>query len=549
MRSILNTLILLLAIIVSPHAHCRVRDYKADYVVVGMGAAGAGVAKILSDDKDASVIGIEAGGDLDNAIPIFDSTYAPILESDYFPEYFYQLSQVVQRDAGSGDFNYTTGRLLGGGSSINGEQYVQGSEINYSQWAPLVGREWSTQKIFSAFKHIENYEGISPAPTQRGHNGLVHIRQAPVVPTTMAIKFVTAVAEATGYPEIIDYNDRATPIGPFTRWQLFQQSNGRRESSSTAYLKPFVNAELKGKHKRQLKILDRTTVLKVLFKENKAIGVRVLKDGVFANVYARKKVILCAGIYSNCLLQLSGIGPRSKLKPLGIDVIFDNPFVGQNLVNQFINIALFTANPNDPGVPANDPNALYVGGAFLPDPTPPVNPALRGVQLIGASASPGSFQIVIITNQPKSRGNVMLQSKDPLQIPLVDDGAFSNPADLKTFMNIYKVYIREIAVALNAIDSQYVLIAPTLDVINDDNLLQEYILTNIDHTHHWTGTCRMAPLDQGGVVDSHGNVYGVKNLVIADDSIAPFIPDGNTAACAFMIGRKIALDIKKHEKK
>lgn len=548
MKTILSLVILALAL-TPTHAHCRIKNYKADYVVVGMGAAGAGVAKILSDDKNSSVIGIEAGGDFDDATPISDSTFAPVLEDEYFPEFFYQLNQVLQTNAGDAEFNYTTGRLLGGGSSINGEQFVRGSEINYSQWEPLVGRKWSTQSIFSVFKDLENYDGISSAElARRGHSGLVQIRLAPKDPTTMATKFVAAIAQATGYPEIIDYNDPATPIGPFTRWQLFQKPDGRRESSSTAYLKPFVNTKLDDKHKRRLKILDNTTVFKVLFDGNKAIGVRVLKDGAFANVYARKKVILSAGVYSNCLLQVSGIGSKDVLKPLGIDVIFNNPSVGKNLVNQFITTAVFTANPNDPGVPENDPSALYVGGAFLPDPTPPVNQLLRGVQLIGISPKPGTFAIAIITIQPESRGFVTIQSKDPLKVPLVDDGAFSDLSDLDTFMNIYKVYIKDIAAKLKAIDSQYVLVDPTIDIINDDALLKDYILENINHTHHWTGTCRMAPLDQGGVVDAHGNVYGVKNLVIADDSIAPFIPDGNTAACAFMIGRKIALDIQKHEK-
>lgn len=549
MKLISKLPILLLTIISFVHEECRSIDYEADYVVVGMGAAGAGVAKILSNNKAVSVIGIEAGGDYDDSVPISNSTYAPVLEEEYFPNYFYQLSQIPQPLAGGAQFNYTTGRLLGGGSSINGEQYVRGSGINYSQWAPLVGERWSAENIFSAFKDLENYFGIATAITRRGYSGLVHIRQAPVNPTTMAEKFVTAVSQATGYPEIIDYNDISTPIGPFTRWQLFQRPDGRRESSSTAYLKPFLDKNLEGRDKRQLKILVNSTVLKVLFDGTKATGVQILKNGEFSNVYARKKVILCAGIYSNCLLQISGIGSKDLLKSIGIDVIYDNPNVGKNLINHFINMAVFTANPDDPGVPEEDPNALYVGGAFLPDPTPPVDPLVRGVQLIGVSGGPGSFVIAIITNQPKSRGTVTIQSKDPLQVPLVDDGTFTDSADLDTFMNVYKIYIKEIAARLNALDSQYVLVDPTLDIINDDELLEEYILANIDHTHHWTGTCRMAPLDQGGVVDSHGNVYGVENLVVADDSIAPFIPDGNTAACAFMIGRKIALDIKRHEKK
>ena len=99
----------------------------ADYVVVGMGAAGAEIASRLSQ-AGFSVIALEAGGNHDNDVPIKNSTFAPVLEEDYFPQYFYQLLQVLQSNADDAQFNYTTGRLLGGGTSINGEQYVEGTD-------------------------------------------------------------------------------------------------------------------------------------------------------------------------------------------------------------------------------------------------------------------------------------------------------------------------------------------------------------------------------------------------------------------------------------
>lgn len=517
------------------------RQYKADYVVVGMGAAGAGVAKLLSDNGKTSVIGIEAGGNHDHDEAIKNSTYAPILESDYFPQYFYQMQQVVQPAAEKNDFNYTTGRLFGGGSSINGEQYVRGSPQLYENWETSLGRKWSVQSIEETFKSLETYNGSTLNPSERGFSGPVNIRQAPVIPTTMATKFVNATALATGFDEILDYNLPETPMGPFTRWQLFQKPNGNRESSSTAYLEPIIERKKGDNCKRKLKIFDKTTVLRVVFDGNKAIGVKVLKNGKYATVYARKKVILCAGVYSPWILQASGIGPKQQLKAAGINVIYDNPNVGRNLINQLISVAMFNANPNDIGVPVDDPNALYVGGAFLPDPT--LDQTRRGVQLIGISPGSGQFAIAMILLQPKSRGNVIVQSEDPLQVPMVDDGALTNPDDLASFVGTYKVYIKGIAEQLQIIDETYSLVSPPMEVIDDDQALEEYILSTIDHTHHWAGTCRMAPLDQGGVVDHHGNVFGVKNLVVADDSIAPFIPDGNTAACAFMIGKKIAEDI------
>lgn len=517
---------------------------RADYVVVGMGAAGAGIAKILSDNQKVSVIGLEAGANCDNHEEIKNPIYSMTLEEDFFPQYFYQLQQIVQENAPEVAFNYTTGRLFGGGSSVNGMQYVQGSPALYKEWEYLLGASWSVNKIRDTFKALEHFFGETPNHASRGYHGAVNIRQAPKSPTAMARKFVDAVSQATSYPQIMDYNDPYTPIGPFTQWQLFQNPNKTRESSSTAYLKDILNDKFHGMHSRQLRVLERATVLRVIFEGDTAVGVEYLCNGKCGTAYANKKVILSAGVYSPWLLQLSGIGPKDVLEKAGVEVIYDNPNVGKNLINHFISMAVFQANPKDRGLRKNDPEALYTGGAFLPDPTPPVKSNRRGVQMIGMSAGPGNFILASIAVQPKSRGSLVIQSADPLQVPLVDDGAFMHPADLITYKNIYKIYIKDIAEKLNAIDSQYVLVAPSLSVIEDDQALEDYIVNTIEHTHHWAGTCRMAPLNKGGVVDENGHVYGVRNLIVADDSIAPFIPDGNTAACAFMIGRKIAKELQ-----
>ncbi|MBS0656233.1 MAG: GMC family oxidoreductase [Verrucomicrobia bacterium] len=526
--------------------------YKADYVIVGVGAAGAEVAKILSDNHEISVIVLEAGANHDNDTPIKDSQFAPILESNFFPQYFYQLQQVVQENAPGVVFNYTTGRLFGGGTSINGEQYVEGTNQLYDKWEDKLGSFWSVEKIRRAFKKVEKYNGKTTERHERGESGAVDVRQAPAVPTSMATKFVNAVAESTGVAEILDYNIPQTELGPFTRWQLSQKPNGNRESSSTAFLHPVLRSDNTGKDGRQLRVLDKTTALRVLFnKEKEAIGVEALQDGESIKVLADKEVILCAGIYSPCLLQLSGIGPRSVLECAGVKVLFDNHNVGNNLVNQLTTVAVLTANPNDVGVPASDPDALYVGGAFLRDPAEADNVSprgLRGVQLIGVSPEPGSFVIAIIASQPKSRGVVAIQSSDPFQIPLVDDRAFSNPADLETFKEIFRVYIKEIANQLNANDPLYNLVAPSEAVIDDDAALEAYILSTLDHTHHWTGSCQMGRSDRDGVTDKRGKVFGVKRLRVIDDSIAPFIPDGNTQACAYMLARRIGEDIAKRDR-
>ncbi len=66
----------------------------------------------------------------------------------------------------------------------------------------------------------------------------------------------------------------------------------------------------------------------------------------------------------------------------------------------------------------------------------------------------------------------------------------------------------------------------------------------------------MAPLHRGGVVDRIGRVHGVKDLIVADDSLVPFTVDGNTTAPAYLIGytitrqlRSLARNSRNHRRK
>lgn len=108
------------------------------------------------------------------------------------------------------------------------------------------------------------------------------------------------------------------------------------------------------------------------------------------------------------------------------------------------------------------------------------------------------------------------------------------------YATLVKVYIKKIAEELAKIDSDYQLTSPTVETIQDDRKLETYIKENLSPTHHIQGLLRMATDSREGVVDAVGQVFGVKDLIVADDSIAPFPSDGNTSAPAFFIGANIA---------
>jgi choline dehydrogenase len=520
------------------------RKLTFDYIVIGTGPAGSVIANTLTDDKKTSVLVLEAGENKDRDRPIRDSTFAAELEEQFFAQYFWQGEGVPEAGVHERTFEWTTGRLAGGGSSINGEQYVRPTAAVFRKWQRLLGPTWSPKRTIQRFKRMEQFNGETDNAEVHGFHGRIDIRQAPVNPTAMANKLASAIAQATGFDEILDYNNPETPLGPFTRWQLFQKPDGRRESSSTAFLSSdIVTPNGRGVNGRKLNVSFKSTALRVLFDRKRAVGVEFLKEGQCLRAYARNKVIISAGIHSAQLLMLSGIGPAADLKAAGVPVVFHNLNVGKRLRNHTLNSSVLTTNPNDYPLPANDPYALYTGGAFLPDPSPGADPQQRGVQLIGIGSS-DALTLAILFLQPKSRGSIQIQNNDPLQIVLANEGFFQKSGDLEAVKNIYKIYIKNIAAQLGAIDPAYRLISPTLDIINDDTRLEGFIKENFAHNHHQQGSLRMAPIRNGGVVDRRGAVHGVRDLIVADDSIIPFTVDGNTSAPAFLIGFTIAQQLR-----
>ncbi len=351
-----------------------------DYIVVGTGPAGAVMAKTLSDDKETSVLVLEAGENNDRDRPISDSRFAPVLEERFFPQYFWQGEGVPQEEVNDRTFEWTTGRLSGGGSSINGEQYVRPTPAVLKEWERLLGKRWSPEQAIRHFKQLEKFQGEDENPKFHGYKGRINIRQAPTNPTVVSEKLVLAIVKATGVDRILDYNDPTTPIGAFTQWQLFQKPNGQRVSSSTAFLSPEVmGTDGYGENVRLLRVLYNTTVLRILFKGRRAIGVELLREGKMVKAFARKKVIVSAGINSPQLLMLSGIGPAKILRQAGIPVVSNHPNVGKNLTNHTLNFATFSMNQRDLADLEVDPFALYTGGAFLPHPIIGMNDHRRGV--------------------------------------------------------------------------------------------------------------------------------------------------------------------------
>ncbi|KAH8102677.1 alcohol oxidase [Cristinia sonorae] len=181
------------------------------------------------------------------------------------------------------------------------------------------------------------------------------------------------------------------------------------------------------------------------------------------------------------------------------------------------------------------------------------------------TAPSGSYYTIgVVFAQPSSLGHIHITSAtDPGAHPDFHAGFLDNEDDLEGLVWTYKIS-RELARRMENYRGEY---APTHPVFpegsaaavtedptpvpidtpdihytaEDDEAIRTYVRKIVMTSWHALGTCAMMPREQGGVVDSKLNVYGVKGLKVADLSIAPQNVGGNTYSTTCGIGEKAAL--------
>lgn len=540
-------------------------ELEADIIVIGGGAAGCVLMSELSENGRFSVIGIEGGLNLTED-PAIQQVGLPafLLAGTAKPQYFWPgWNQTLPMPGLNGrTSDWTTGMLLGGGSSINGLYYGRGSDAMYSRWEEISGSSnWSLDNILATFRELENYQGLTITPDARGSNGALSVLQTPTVSQMTSNVLLPACAAAfPGIPIVADYNDPSVQncIDPRAQW-FIDPTGTKRASSATAFLNGSVmTPEGQGVNGHKLFMLFNSVAVKIIFDKNGcAKKVRYAKDGHIFEARAKKAVVLSAGINSSKLLQLSGIGPAEVLTNAGIKPVFINENVGKHLQNHPLIFFTLLTNPLDNGVPPGAPYAFTINSVYLPVVGESADSA-RMLQILFEFIPPNDripFQVVAVGFEllnPVSEGGVNIQSDNSFQIAAADDGFYQNPIDLLNMKNAVKIYIRALLDQLFLIDPSYIPVPgdPIYSVILagwSDAAVDAYVKNNSNlslDVHHFVSHCKMAPLNQGGVIDGNTRVYGTKNVFVADDSICPVIPDINTAAAAMMIGLRTSEILK-----
>lgn len=290
-----------------------------DFVIVGAGSAGSALAARLSEMDKFKILLIEAGGPEVPAVSI-PSFFALLQLLGYTWLYQTEPSQDYCRGIEGNSCKWTTGKLMGGSSSVNAMFVTRGNPADFDEWAQLGNEGWSYKDVLHYFKKLENNVAPTQEPKMRGREGPITV--SPVYNSKVAKAFVKAGQER-GFAKL-DYNGQHQ-LG-FGEGQ-FNVKNGERVSSNRGYLYPIKNS------RRNLMVSKNSLVKKVLVdkKTKKAKGVMLVKDGEDIEIKVKKEVILSAGaLRSPQLLMLSGIGPKKQLQKFEIEVIKDLPGVGEN---------------------------------------------------------------------------------------------------------------------------------------------------------------------------------------------------------------------------
>ena len=517
---------------------------KYDVIIVGGGAAGSVLASRLAENADTSVLVLEAGPDYPDPNNIPDdikfggTRYAEAQDS----KHNWALRGTITEE--QGEIHVAQGRVIGGGSSINGQAMQRGLPEDFEAWSALGNNEWSYSKVLPFFRKSEH--DLDIRDDFHGTDGPMPVRRRQSGPTPDIQRAFREALISDGYNPTDDTNG-ANPAGVGV--SPSNNLDGMRMSAAMTFLGPV-------RHRLNLTIRGGVAVRKIIIKDLKAVGVEAESGGEVFNIEA-DKVVLCSGaIKSPHLLMLSGIGSADQMKEFGITPIHELPGVGNHLWNHLSSHIAFKVK--DGITLSGEADAVHYSLHYTADGSSEANdmvlrtnpvvdereekvPGLRTKYVTDGIPPEQVGRISCTLGLPDGSGYVRLASADPLVQPTFNYQYLQNANDIKRVREGIRMGcdLLETAAYKEVCDYR---INPKDDILNDDAALDLWIRQNVGSARHVSGTCRMGPdSDPTTVVDQYCKVKGMQSLFVVDASIVPRVPrSGGLHATVLMIAERAA---------
>ena len=523
-----------------------------DFIVVGAGSAGCVLASRLSEDGRHSVLLVEAGGRERN--PLYRlPMMAGRLYRFRMNNWWYHT--VPQPGMNGREIFLPRGKMVGGSFIFNGMQYVRGHPADYDQWAQMGNRGWSFADVLPYFKRSERFD--RGADDFHGTEGPLPVTRAPEA-SVLSQAFIEASVQA-GYSANPDFNGlNQDGFGLFD----FNVQDGRRWTTAHSFLYPAMR-------RPNLHVVTDALATRLLLQDGEATGIELRQGRTTKLFLAAREVVVCSGALNTPkLLLLSGIGDAVALQEHGIALQHHSPGVGANLQDHInVGVGYKSLEPVSvvgtlradrllretarAWISRKGPVArsvLEAGGFFHSRPglaapdcqivfTPIFGPAARVWAPWAQTLDDHSFGAAIWPIRPESRGTVALRSTDPVDDPVIDPRFLTSANDVATtcagLRTLRRIFVQPAMDRYRGAE-----IKPGAGLVDEADLAA-YARETGGSGHHACGTARMGP-DAMAVVDDRLRVHGVARLRIADASVFPTMPSGNTNAPVIMVAERAA---------
>lgn len=559
-----------------------------DYIIVGGGSAGSVLANRLSARSSNKVLLLEAGQDTPHGkVPaaVLDSyPGTAYLNPAYTWNKLKVTTEVISHnnpeDKPPPRRTYEQARILGGGSSINGQLANRGAPTDYDEWHASGATGWNWDGVLPYFKKVErdmDFDG-----PWHGREGRIPVRR--IFPDLWPehAKAVGRAFEESGWKFIQDQNaEWEDGYFPITISNAYE----RRVSAAIGYLDPGTRL------RENLTISTDTTAAGLIFEGHRCVGVSARVAGREQEFRGREIILSCGAIHSPAHLLRAGIGPAGHLREMGIDVRVALPGVGQRLqdhpavavaaflkphariIHDYTRRHIYTAlrySSHLPGIPPGDMFTVVTNKTSW--------------HKVGEQI--GSF-IVTVYKTYSETGSVTLTSPDWREEPKVDFNLLSDQRDLERMMDgvrrfgalhltpimqtvtsdpfpaSYSDKVRQVGLVSKKnkwlTDAMAKLLdgPPALrsylirtlvmegislqDVLTDDEKLEAFVRKAAVGVWHASCTCRMGSDDDPmAVTDPAGRVRGVEGLRVVDASVFPVVPCANTNFPVLMTAEKMS---------